>query len=87
MIVTIDEAVVGFVPNVPVMPVGQLDGASVTAELKPLAGVIETVEVPVELEVAVAAVAFKVKLGAALTVREIVVLAVRAPLVPFTVSA
>jgi hypothetical protein len=86
MIVTIDEAVVGFVPKVAVMPLGQLDGASVTDELKPFAGVIETVEVPAEPAIAVAAVAFMVKLGAALTVRAIVVLAVRATLVPFTVS-
>ncbi len=86
MIVTIEDAVVGFVPNVAVMPVGQFDATSVTAELKPFAGVIETVELPVDPAIAVAAVALMVKLGAALTVSAIVVLAVNAPLVPFTLS-
>src|SRR5579862_9809232 len=86
--VTIDDAVAGFVPNVPVMPAGQPDAASVTAELKPLAGVIVTVDVPVDPTVAVAAVAPRVKLDcdAALTVSEMVVLADKVPLVPFTVS-
>ena len=82
----VDDAVAGFVPNVPVMPAGQPDAASVTAELKPLAGIIVTVDVPVDPTVAVAAVAPRVKLGAALTVSEMVVLADKAPLVPFTVS-
>ncbi len=89
MIVTIEDAVVGFVPNVAVMPVGQFDATSVTAELKPFAGVIETVELPVDPAIAVAAAALMVKLGctAAFTVSAMVVLAVSAPLVPFTVSA
>ncbi len=86
MMVRVEEAVAGFVPKVPVMPVGQLDVESVTGELKPFAGVIVTIDVPVDPAVAVAAVALIVKLGAALTVREIDVLAVSAPLVPVTVS-
>src|SRR5450432_1154954 len=84
--VTSDDAVGGFVPNVPVIPVGQLDAARVTAELKPLAGIIVTVDVPVDPTIAVAAVAPIVKLGAALRVSERVVLADELPLVPFTVS-
>jgi hypothetical protein len=86
LIVTTEEAVAGFVPNVAVIPVGQLNAASVTPALKPFAGVIVTVDVPVDPTFAVAAVAFIVKLGAALTVSEIVVLADNAPLVPLTVS-
>ena len=57
--VTIEEMPAGFVPNAPVIPAGQFDAASVTAELKPLAGVIVTVDVPFDPAVAVAAVAFK----------------------------
>ena len=83
---TIDDAVAGFVPNVPVMPAGQPDAASVTAELNPLAGAIVTVDVPVDPTVAVAAVAPRVKLGAGVTVSEMVALAAKLPLVPFTVS-
>ena len=86
LMVTIDDAVAGFVPNVPVMPAGQPDAASVAAELKPLTGVIVTVDVPVDPTAAVAAVAPRVKLDAALTVSEMVVLAAKLPLVPFTVS-
>jgi hypothetical protein len=84
----IEELVAGFVPKVPVMPVGQPDAASVTAELNPLAGAIVTVDAPTDPTVAEAAVALNVKLGgaAALTVSPIVVLADKAPLVPFTVS-
>jgi hypothetical protein len=86
VIVAIEDAVAGFVPKDAVIPVGQLDAASVTAELKPFAGMMVTVDVPVDPTFAVAAVALIVKLGAALTVREIDVLAVSAPLVPVTVS-
>ena len=85
-IVTVEEAVAGFVPNVPVMPAGQLNGASVTGELKPLAGTIVTVDVPVAPAAAVAVVAVIAKLGAALTVSEIAVLVDSVPLVPVTVS-
>ena len=84
--VMVDVVVAGFVPNVPVMPAGQPDAASVTAELKPLAGMIVTVDVPVDPAVAVAAVAPRVNLGAALTVSETVVMADKLPLVPYTVS-
>ena len=84
--VMVDDAVAGFVPNVPVMPAGQPDAASVTAELKPLAGMIVTVDVPVEPTIAVAAVAPRVNFGGATTLSEMVVLADKLPLVPFTVS-
>ena len=85
---TIEEAVAGLVPNVAVIPVGQPDGASVTGELKPLNGVMVTVDVPVEPSDAVAAGALKVKLGdeTATTVQEMVVLADNVPLVPLTES-
>lgn len=86
LMVTTDELVAGFVPNVPVMPVGQPEAASVTAEVKPLAGVIVAVAVPDDPTVAVADVALNVKLGAPVTVSEIVVLAAKEPLVPFTAS-
>jgi hypothetical protein len=85
LIVTTDDAVAGFVPNVAVIPVGHPDGASVTPELKPFAGTIVTVDVPVDPTVTVAAVALIVKVGAGFTVSEIVVLADNIPLVPFTV--
>ena len=52
-----------MVANVPVMPAGQPDAASVTPELNPFAGVTVTVDVPVEPAVAVAAAALSVKLG------------------------
>ena len=61
--VMVDVVVAGFVPNVPVMPAGQPGAASVTPELNPLAGVIVTVDVPVDPTFAVAAVAPRVKLG------------------------
>ena len=70
------------------IPTGQPDAASVTAELKPFAGTTVTVDVPLDPATAVAAPALNVKLGggAAVTVNEMVVLAVKVPLVPFTVS-
>ena len=86
LIVTFEEPVVGFVPKVAVMPVGQLDAASVTAELKPFSGPMVTVDAPADPATAVAVVALSVKLGAALTVRAIVVDPDRVPLVPSTVS-
>jgi hypothetical protein len=86
VIVAIEDAVAGLVPNAAVMPDGQFDAASVTGELKPFAGTIVTVDVPVDPTFALAAVALKVKLGAALTVSEIAVLDVNAPLVPVTVN-
>jgi hypothetical protein len=39
---TDDEAVAGFVLNVPAIPEGQLDAVKVTAELKPFTGAIVT---------------------------------------------
>ena len=86
MIVAIEDAVAGFVPNVPVMPTGQFDAASVTALLKPLAGLMVTVEVPVDPTNALAVVVVIVKLGAAVTVREIEAVLESVPLVPFTLS-
>jgi hypothetical protein len=86
LIVTIDDAVAGFVPKLPVMPVGQPDAASVTAELNPFTAATATVELPVDPAAAVAAVALMVKLGAALTASAMLVLADNAPLVPLTVS-
>ena len=68
------------------MPAGQADAANVTPELNPFAGFTVTVDVPVDPTFAVTAVAPRVKLGAALTVSEMVVLADKLPLVPFTVS-
>ena len=86
LIVTTDDAVAGLVPKVAVMPAGQPDAASVTDELKPFAGAMVTVDIPVDPTFAFAGVAVMVKLGAALTVREMIVLADKVPLVPFTVS-
>ena len=73
--------VAGFVPKAPVIPAAQPVAASVTGELKPLAGVMVMVDVP-----AVTGVALSVKLGAALTVKDMVVVALSVPLVPVTVS-
>jgi len=84
--VTVDVVVAGFVPKVAVIPVGQLEAASVTAELKPFSGAMVMVDVPADPATAVAAVALSEKLGAAVTVSGIVVLADSTPLVPFTVS-
>ena len=86
LIVTIDDAVAGFVPKLPLMPVGQPDVASVTAALNPFTAVTATVDVPVDPAAAVAAVALIVKLGAAFTVSAMFVLADNPPLVPFTAS-
>ena len=86
IMVTTEVLVVGFVPKVPVIPAGQLDAARVTVELKPLFLVRVTVEDPVAPACAVAEVAESVKLGAAVTVSAIVVVAFRAALVPFMVS-
>ena len=61
--VTADVPVVGFVPKVPVIPVGQLEAARVTAELKPLAGTTLRVDVPLAPVTAVDAVEVRVKLG------------------------
>jgi hypothetical protein len=68
LIVTVDEAVAGFVPNTPVMPLGQPDAASVTAELKPLAGVTVTVDVPLDPAAAVAGLALRLKPAGAVPV-------------------
>lgn len=65
MIVAIDDPFVGFVPNVPVMPVGQPAVASITPELNPFAGATVTVDVPVDPTFAVAAAALNVKLDGA----------------------
>ena len=84
MIVKVEDAVAGFVPNVPVMPAGQFDAARVTALLKPSAGVTLTVDVPEDPTTAEAPVAPRAKLGAAFTVSEIEVLADCVPLTPVT---
>jgi len=63
-----------------------LDAASVTAELKPFDGAMVTVEVPADPAAAVAEIALREKLGAAVTVSGIVVLDVKVALVPFTLS-
>ena len=63
MIVTIDKAVTGLVPNVPVIPAGHPLAAKVTAELKPFAGFAVMLDVPLEPGVADAAVELSVKLG------------------------
>ena len=84
--VAVDEELAGFGANVAVMPVGHPDGVNSTTELKPFSGVTATVEVPGDAAVAAAAVALKVKLGAAATVIGMVVAADRLPLVPPTGS-
>ena len=61
LMLTLEEAVAGFVPKVPLMPVGHPDAANVTPELKPFAGVTVTVDIPVDPEFAVTAVEFSVK--------------------------
>ena len=76
-----------MVPKAAVIPEGQPDAASVTAELKPFEGTTVTVDVALDPATAVAAVALRPKPGpeeAAFTVNESVVLADEAPLVPFT---
>ncbi len=88
LIVSRDEVVAGFVPKVPVIPAGQPTVARVTEELKPLAGVTVTVDVPPPPVDAAAPPALSVKFSeGAVTVSAIEVLADNAPLVPFTVSA
>ncbi len=86
LIVTVEDDVAGFVPNVPVIPAGQFDAASVTAELNPLEGVIVTVEVPADPATAVAAAAVIVNEGAALTVSAMLAVVESVPLAPVTVS-
>jgi hypothetical protein len=85
---TVEEAVAGLVPNVPVIPVGQPDADRVTGKLKPPAPVIVTAEFPAEPAVAVADVAARVKLGCGpvFTAKAILVLADNVPLVPLTGS-
>jgi hypothetical protein len=85
--VTIEDEVAGLVPKIPVIPGGQADAARVTPELKPYKGLTVTVDVPVDPADTVAPVAFKAKLGCAVTVSEMTVVAERLPLVPLTVSA
>ena len=86
LIVTAEVVAVGLVANVPVIPTGQLDAARVTAALNPLTLFTVAVELPLEPETAVAALADNVKLGeGAVTESAIVVLAVSAPLVPLIV--
>ena len=46
LMVTMDKPVAGFVPNVPVIPAGQLEVDSVTGELNPPSGLMTSVEVP-----------------------------------------
>jgi hypothetical protein len=45
VILAVAEAATELVPNVPVIPDGQFDAVSVTAELKPFAAVTVTVDV------------------------------------------
>ena len=59
LIVSVEDAEVGFELNVPVIPAGQLDVASVTEELKPLTAVIVTADAPLVPATTVAAVALK----------------------------
>ena len=61
VMVTVDEAVAGFFPNVPVIPEGQPDVAKLTAVLKPFAGFTVTVDVPADPTFAAAAVELSVK--------------------------
>ena len=75
-----------MVPNVAVIPAGKPDAARVTGELNPFKGATVTVDVALDPAKAVAAVVLNVKLAGGFTVNEIVVLAVKVPLVPFTVS-
>ena len=84
--VTVEDVVAGFVPKVPVMPVGQPEVASITPALKPLAPVIVTLAVVLVPATTVAAPALKLKLGGAPTVSAMVVLTANEPLVPVTVS-
>jgi len=74
--------------KVPVVPLGRPEIDRLTAELKPFKDVMVMVEVPeapgaMERDVGEAVME---KSGAEATVRDIVVLCVRAPLVPVTVS-
>ena len=63
LIVTIELLVAGLLPNVPVIPAGQPEAASVTPELNPFTGTMVTVELPVPPAAAEAAVALMVKPG------------------------
>jgi len=86
--VTVLEAVVGLVPKAAVIPVGRPLAASVTEPVNPFAGATATVLAAVAAcaTETLAGEEDRVKLGAAVTVRAIVVEAVRAPLVPVTVT-
>ena len=60
---TVDDLVAGLVPKAPVIPEGQPETVSVTAELNPFAGVTVTVDVPFAPAIAVALVAPSVNPG------------------------
>jgi len=77
-----------FAENVAVMPVGSPEAAMVTAPLKPFSGVtaIAVAALPPGPTEMLAGVAEMVKLGAAVMVSAIVVLLLRLPEVPVTVS-
>ena len=81
--------VVGLVPKAAVTPAGNVDAASVTLPVNPLRSVTAMVSVPLELgaierDVAEGAI---VKLGAAVTISEKVVVAVSVPEVQVMVMA
>ena len=63
LIVAVDVMKAGLVPNVPVMPAGQLKVVSVTAPEKPFMGVTVTVELPLPPAATDAAVALSVNPG------------------------
>lgn len=80
--------VAGFVPNPAVTPLGRPDAASVTLPVKPLAGVTVIVLVPLApcATLKVVGLAESVKSGGGVTVRLIVVVCVRLPDLPVTVT-
>ncbi len=89
LMLTLDDEVAGLVAKIPVIPAGQPDADSVTAELKPLARMMLMVELAVDPTLTAAAVALRLKLAGpftAVTVSVIVVLTGKLPLVPFTAS-
>jgi hypothetical protein len=80
--------VVGLVPNAAVTPLGNPDAARVTLPAKPLTSVTVIVSVPLPPKAIdkVAAEGFSVKLGGAVTVSVMVVVAVALPDVPVMVT-
>ena len=64
LIATVELAVAGFAPKVPVIPGGQFEAVKVTPELNPLPALIVTVELPLAPACTPTADAARVKLGA-----------------------